>query len=177
MKNRINFFLFAIIVLVACGETYESDKYGKYDRTDLRYYAYAPPLIPHPVINPACLDCHEQGLVVEGFKAPVTPHPELSNCQQCHIRAPEDIEPFRENRFVGLKEPQSLDLPQPAGPPLIPHRVFMREDCLVCHADSTREEIIQTTHPERVNCLQCHVEQDRQMELFKDNTTLAEKVQ
>ncbi len=159
MKTLIS-FLGVWLVLAGCGRGYESDQYGKYSRVELRYYAYAPPLIPHEVLNRDCLDCHETGLVVEGFKAPVTPHPELVNCEQCHVRADERIPPFKRNRFVGWQEPTRAVRPQPAGPPLIPHRVFMRERCLVCHNDPSRDEITQTTHPERVNCLQCHVEQD-----------------
>ncbi len=156
--------------MAACGYDNDSQMYGKFTRAELRYYAYAPPLIPHDVVNPQCLDCHEQGLVVDGYKAPVTPHPQLANCQQCHIRADQEIKPFKANTFVGLQERETLEKPQPAGPPLIPHRVFMREDCLTCHDDPSRDEIIQTTHPERLNCTQCHVEQDAQVALFRENT-------
>ncbi len=155
------------LLLVACDQRPESEYYGKYRRAELRYYAYAPPLIPHPVLNRECLDCHERGLVVQGFKAPVTPHPELANCEQCHVRADERIPLFRANRFVGVSEPTAAVRPQPEGPPLIPHRVFMREKCLVCHADPSRREVTQTTHPERLNCLQCHVEQRVQAALFQ----------
>lgn len=173
MKSNFSRLSFGIIfslacVTAGCGD-YDSDNYGKYTRAEVRYYAYAPPFIPHDVINPACLDCHEMGLVVDGYKAPVTPHPQLQNCQQCHIRADESIKPFRKNAFVGLKEPAALSLPQPYGPPLIPHRVFMREDCLICHDDPTREEVIQTTHPERKNCQQCHVQQNSEVALFREN--------
>jgi cytochrome c-type protein NapB len=156
-------------LLLACGGEETSSNYGKYTRAELRYYAYAPPLIPHEVINAKCLDCHKDGLVVQGFQAPVTPHPELMNCQQCHIRADERIKEFKQNSFVGIGEPRKLPLPQPAGPSLIPHRVFMRENCLVCHSDASRKEIIQTTHPERLNCVQCHVEQDTQAGEFERN--------
>ncbi len=144
--NLTTFICCALLVclILGCGGDFKSQNHGKYSREELRYYAYAPPFIPHKVIHRKCLDCHEQGLVVEGFKAPVTPHPELQNCQQCHIRSDESIKPFRKNTFVGLKEPENLKLPQPYGPPLIPHRVFMRENCLVCHADSSRKEIRET---------------------------------
>ncbi|MFQ5674729.1 MAG: hypothetical protein ACE5G1_02445 [bacterium] len=168
MRTVKNCFLFTILgLIVACGGEKRSENYGKYSRAELRYYAYAPPFIPHQILNRKCLDCHQDGLVVEGFKAPVTPHPELQNCQQCHVRADEDVRLFKENKFVGLPEPQKVVKPQPSGPPLIPHRVFMREQCLVCHGDASRREVTQTTHPERQNCLQCHIEQHAQVSLFR----------
>ncbi len=175
MKNKGHLLLVALLLaLTACGADQGSDNYGKYNRAEVRYYAYAPPLIPHEVVNRKCVNCHEQGLTTEGFTAPVTPHPQLLNCEQCHVRADESIKLFRENRFVGLKEPTTLNLPQPAGSPLIPHRVFMRENCGVCHSDSTRTEIVQTTHPERLNCVQCHVAPRRDVDLFKANTNMAD---
>lgn len=164
--------MFAIL-LSACGEE-KSENYGKFSRDELRYYAYAPPLIPHEIINRKCQDCHIEGMVVEGYKTPVTPHPELVNCQQCHIYPDADVALFKKNGFVGVKEPVALNLPQPAGPPLIPHRVFMRENCVVCHNDPSRNEIVQTTHPERLNCTQCHVAQNGEVELFRKNTEIAD---
>lgn len=146
------------------------------ERLAPRYYAYAPPFIPHEILNPACLDCHELGLEFSGRKTPVTPHPELVNCAQCHIRADQDIDPFRENRFVGIQETKSLDKPQPAGPSPIPHRVFMREDCLLCHDDPNRVGVTQTTHPERLNCRQCHIELEAQVTLFDKNTNVDDVV-
>jgi cytochrome c-type protein NapB len=153
--------------VIGCQGEPRSKIYKGYERAAIRYYAYAPPTIPHDVLNPKCLDCHERGLVVDGRKAPITPHPELVNCLQCHIRPDENVKPFRENLFVGLPEPKSLPLLQPAGPPLTPHRLFMRENCLVCHGDATRKEITQTTHPERSNCLQCHIPQDTAFALMR----------
>lgn len=56
-------------------------------------------------------------------------------------------------------------------PPLIPegHEIEIGTDvyhyenggdaCLACHADESEEDVPQTTHPERYNCLQCHVPQ------------------
>lgn len=161
MKSVATYLLVTWLTLITgCGTEKERPDYGKYSRAELRYYAYAPPFIPHEIINPECLDCHKDGLVVEGFRALVTPHREWLNCQQCHIRVDEQVRPFRQNAFVGLAEPQKLPRPQPAAPPLIPHGVFMRKDCLGCHGDPSRKEISQTTHPERWNCLQCHVEQN-----------------
>lgn len=93
---------------------------------------------------------------------------------QCHIRPKEGIKTFKRNLFVGIQELKSLSRPQPAAPPLIPHRVFMRENWLVCHGDASRKQVTQTTHAERWNCLQCHVEQNAQVELFKKNTNITD---
>ncbi|MFQ5651496.1 MAG: multiheme c-type cytochrome [bacterium] len=171
MKNMRSFIALVLPLLtLACGRE-SSQNYGHFTRAELRPYAYAPPLIPHKVLDRKCLNCHAQGLVVEGFKAPVTPHPELVNCQQCHVHPDEQIELFARNAFAGMREPVALQRPQPAGPPLIPHRVFMREPCLVCHNDPSRREITRTTHPERLNCLQCHVEQNREVTLFRNRAS------
>ncbi len=168
MKTLMGIFLLSGIVwLVGCRGGPESQIYKEYNRSALRYYVYAPPFIPHQVLNRKCLNCHEQGLVVEGRKAPVTPHPELVNCIQCHIRPDETVKPFKQNLFVGLQETSALPTPQPAGPPLMPHRLFLRERCLVCHGDATRKGITQTTHPERSNCLQCHIPQDAAFALIR----------
>ncbi|MFQ5628051.1 MAG: hypothetical protein ACE5I1_04755 [bacterium] len=164
MKIITRILLFSFAPLIAgCGNGIDSENYGKYSRAELRYYVYAPPMIPHKILNRKCLDCHKTGLIVEGFRAPATPHPELLICQQCHVRADENVAPFTQNNFAGLQEPPKLESIQPAAPPLIPHRVFMREKCLVCHGDATRKETTQTMHPERLNCAQCHVEQNLQI--------------
>ena len=165
MKRQL-FFIGAAFLYASCGGG-DAGYFQNYTRSELRWYAYAPPLIPHVVMNKACLDCHQNGLVVSGRTAPVTPHPEWINCQQCHIRADASIPLFKANRFRGVAEPAMAVKIQPAGPPLIPHRLFMRERCLVCHNAPGRKEIVQTTHPERQNCLQCHVPQQPGVALFR----------
>src|SRR6186713_1612793 len=57
-----------------------------------RAYPGAPPVIPHPVderqaFGKACLACHGEGGWVPRFEAyaPVTPHPEMASCRQCHV--------------------------------------------------------------------------------------------
>jgi cytochrome c-type protein NapB len=167
MSSRM-FVCLMLVAASACGVD-ENSNYGKYTRAEVRYYAYAPPLIPHEVINKNCLACHADGMVVQGVKAPVSPHPDLVNCQQCHIRADDGIQLFKANSFTGLAEPGPSDGFQPDGPPLISHRVFMRENCHVCHNDPDRKEIVQTTHPERLNCLQCHIEQKDNVTAFNRN--------
>ena len=45
----------------------------------------------------------------------------------------------------------------PGGPPMIPHQIQMRENCISCHAGPSAPKEIRVTHPERVNCRQCHL--------------------
>ena len=49
-------------------------------------------------------------------------------------------------------------------PPVIPHKLFMRENCLSCHAGPSAPKEIRMSHPERVNCRQCHVPGNTQEE-------------
>jgi len=146
------------LLIVACGSNNDPAADQRSDRTARRYFAYAPPFIPHEVVNPQCLDCHGVGMVVAGVKTPVTPHPQLLNCQQCHIRPDASAGVFRQNTFIGVNESFEVRHVQPAGPPFLPHRVFMRENCAVFHDDPGRKGVTQTTHPERLNCVQCHIE-------------------
>ena len=82
-----------------------------------------------------------------------------SRCRQCHVlRRTEAI--FVENTFVGL--PQDLRHGRRLhieAPPVIPHSVFMRENCVACHTGPAAREEIRTSHPERLRCRQCHLEQ------------------
>jgi cytochrome c-type protein NapB len=134
-------------------------------RAQRRLYDGAPPVIPHPPLNIACTECHTatgKEAPPIGF-APANPHAHthgisgIRNCQQCHVfRRDEQL--FRETEFVGL--PQQIrpaDRLYPGAPPVIPHRVFMRENCAACHSGpSARPEIV-CRHIERRNCRQCHV--------------------
>lgn len=141
---------------------------GEHARSLKEYYARraypgAPPAIPHEELNgstfgPApCLGCHRNGGFVPQFKAyaPITPHPELGACTQCHVAANEGPL-FRATEFIAAKEPpidqQSLN----GAPPPIPHGLAMRNNCLSCHASPSAPREIRTDHPERVNCRQCH---------------------
>lgn len=151
-----------------------------------RAYPGAPPPIPHGLTDSElrdqnCNTCHERGGFVPRFSAyvPVTPHPEMVSCLQCH--APNDA-------LVGVRFPQmsgdvcfqchvldaepvlfvALDWPEPnwpetrqrtlpGSPPVIPHALHFRENCLACHRGPSAVAEIRTTHPERANCRQCHV--------------------
>ncbi len=136
------------------------------DRAERRLFDGAPPVIPHEQFSAGCVSCHNtEGLSVPdvGYSPP-SPHVEtvgmsaISRCRQCHVQAG-TTEAFVANSFVGLRQ----DLRRGSRltdqtPPVIPHQVFMRENCLACHTGPAAREEIRTTHPERVRCRQCHVE-------------------
>ena len=132
----------------------------------LRHYPGAPPRIPHP-IDPVldrtanCNTCHEKGGFVPTYNAyaPVTPHPEYLNCNQCHV--PQNAtDLFKETEFAAVAPPPLHRPALPGGPPPIPHSLQLRENGLACHAGPAAPLAIRTTHPERVNCRQCHVPSD-----------------
>lgn len=130
-----------------------------------RAYHGAPPQIPHKIFSKkgiggnSCLQCHENGGFAEEFNAytPVTPHPELISCRQCHV--PVNTQKVFAAGSNWVKEaPPSLDnRALVSSPPTIPHGLQNRKDCLSCHAGSGGLVDIRSTHTERVNCLQCHV--------------------
>ena len=134
-------------------------------RAARRAYDGAPPVIPHPSFNMACLACHtDGGLFVPdvGF-APAMPHAEtpglsrVSNCVQCHVFRQTDavlVESSFEGRPQDLRKGSRM---YPHAPPRVPHAVFMREACAACHAGPAIRESIRCTHPERFRCSQCHV--------------------
>jgi nitrate reductase cytochrome c-type subunit len=128
-----------------------------------RAYPGAPPVIPHEVvvdgvINDDCLDCHEDGGYDPAFEAytPITPHPEMENCRQCHVSQLVENE-FVETEWIFPELPKRGRQAIPGGPLLIPHSLQMRENCLACHAGPHAVVEIKTSHPERQNCQQCHV--------------------
>ena len=137
------------------------------ERALRRGYDGAPPVIPHQDFGSACTECHNQeGVSVPGTGfAPPSPHEAttgmsaISRCKQCHVFRQTDSL-FAENSFVGLNQDlrhgRRLNL---AAPPVMPHAVFMRENCLACHAGPAAREAIRTMHPERIRCRQCHIEQ------------------
>jgi nitrate reductase (cytochrome), electron transfer subunit len=149
----------------------------------LRAFPGAPPRIPHSITaeefrSMTCNSCHEGGGYSQRFGAyvPVTPHPEYRNCLQCHaadagaveIALPAGASAFR---AVGAGATSSLaaldwktaDWPSidqramAGSPPVIPHDLQLRGNCLACHAGPSAVAEIRTTHPERANCRQCHV--------------------
>lgn len=131
------------------------------ERVERRLFDGAPPVIPHEDFGD-CTDCHyQEGTEVPdvGF-APASPHANLDvRCVQCHVlRTTDDV--FTANTFAALRrEMEREERPSTSAPPVIPHDVFMRGNCVGCHSGEAAREWIRTSHPERVRCRQCHVEQ------------------
>lgn len=134
-------------------------------RAERRAYDGAPPTIPHRSFGVACTSCHNAtGVEVPdvGF-APPSPH-ELtsgmsatSRCPQCHVYVT-TTEVFQTSEFVGLAQNLRRGARlYPHAPPVIPHPVFMRENCAACHTGPAAREEIRCSHPERIRCRQCHV--------------------
>lgn len=133
-------------------------------RAERRAYDGAPPVIPHGPLGPSCIVCHaETARDVPGIGfAPPNPHrktPGMSGaarCQQCHV-----FQSTREVLVVNDFHPLLQDLRRgerlyASAPPVIPHGLFLREDCAACHAGPASRPEVRCSHPERVNCLQCH---------------------
>lgn len=132
-------------------------------RASRRSYNGAPPFIPHPVENTndaACYACHSGGVKIAGLKASVMSHAFLANCVQCH--APMAPAPFQsleasvETTFVGLPAPKEGTRAYKGAPPTIPHSRWMRENCNACHGGPHGWAGMESTHPWRTNCVQCH---------------------
>ncbi|KAA5539756.1 diheme cytochrome c precursor [Roseiconus nitratireducens] len=132
-------------------------------RASRRAFNGAPPIIPHPVENTtdaACYACHHHGVKMAGLKASVMSHPFLGNCVQCH--APMAPAPFQnvdasvDSDFVGIPAPQEGERAYPGAPPTIPHSRWMRENCHACHGGPYGWAGLESTHPWRTNCTQCH---------------------
>lgn len=140
------------------GETSLAEYYQR------RAYPGAPPTIPHPLLSEqgiggkTCLQCHEHGGYVPRFQAfaPVTPHPQLLSCRQCHVPQT-SRELFKPIDWEKIAPPPLHQAALPGAPPVIPHGLHMRENCLACHAGPAAPKEIRVSHPERINCRQCHV--------------------
>lgn len=130
-------------------------------RATLRAFYTAPPVIPHEIVakNAAeCLDCHRQVTRLEdGRVAMATPHPQFSNCMQCHVPGVSGGFDERQSDWEGLEEPERGDRWFALSPPTVPHRIKLRENCLSCHGPQNPDMRLRTTHPQRTSCLQCHV--------------------
>jgi len=134
-------------------------------RANRRLFDGAPPVIPHAPLNITCTECHTASgkeAPPLGY-APANPHAKTSGisgtryCQQCHVfRRQEEL--FRENDFGGLAQQfGKADRLHPGAPPVIPHRLFMRENCTACHSGPVARPEILCRHIDRKNCRQCHV--------------------
>lgn len=180
-SSALRLGLLLALVLGGCGSSETVDSKGvavpdrpgatktaALERAERRLFDGAPPTIPHEPLGASCTSCHnEEGMAVEGLGfSPPSPHlttagmSALSRCEQCHVFSPEGPQPWRGNSFAGLRRDLRRGQRLHAlAPPVIPHAVFMRENCQACHAGPAAREEIRTTHPERRNCQQCHVEQ------------------
>ncbi|MHC4910069.1 MAG: hypothetical protein ACYTF9_10145 [Planctomycetota bacterium] len=131
-------------------------------RAELRAYSGAPPVMPHSrnyVKTKTCLDCHAEGIQLGPKYGPAVSHPHLENCQQCHVESrnldlPES-DMLSVNDFSGLRSPTGGQTASDIAPPVIPHGLSMRTDCTSCHGPQSYVGL-RTTHPERLNCIQCH---------------------
>ena len=141
-----------------------------------RAYPGAPPSIPHPLISEkgiggkTCLQCHQNGGYTEQFKAfaPITPHPEMINCKQCHLPKTTNLT-FKKTNWEKMDAPKIHQAAMEGAPPIIPHDLDMRSNCLSCHAGPGAPIEIRVSHPERVNCRQCHVPKN-DLDIFKKPT-------
>jgi cytochrome c-type protein NapB len=127
-----------------------------------RQYPGSPPEVPHPLeahgINLECLTCHADGGWTESLKriTPITPHPELVSCMQCHVW-PSTATLFRDTDWQSLPPPRLGRSYLPGAPPPIPHDLQMREKCNACHVGPATVVEIGMKHQWWGNCLQCHV--------------------
>jgi cytochrome c-type protein NapB len=162
----------------------------------LRAYPGAPPRIPHGLTpdefqTGGCNTCHERGGFSQRFGAyvPITPHPEMGACLQCHVGDGElmaialpTTDPSARCRqchtpgagrwteatlnWKALAWPQVATHTPGRDPPPIPHPLDFRGNCLACHAAPAGVAEIRTAHPERANCRQCHLTVDADTGLF-----------
>lgn len=154
-----------------------------------RAYPGAPPRVPHglttgELATGRCNACHARGGYSPRFMSytPVTPHPELVGCTQCHlvddavagVPLPRgDADGCRQchapaMRTAGAPLVGWAPAPWPAvhgagatgTPPVIPHDLALRGNCLACHMGPGAVDEIRTRHPERADCRGCHLEGD-----------------
>jgi cytochrome c-type protein NapB len=128
-----------------------------------RSFLGAPPPMPHTFAGDRdgryCLECHARVTRVEKRQSAIAPvpHAEFSQCQQCHVSGVnKSLAPFRETLFLGLDQPGKGTRAHAYAPPTIPHKTFMRENCVACHGPSGKQRIA-SPHPYRSQCQQCHV--------------------
>jgi cytochrome c-type protein NapB len=132
-------------------------------RSGRRAYDGAPPIIPHPLDPEAertqdCAPCHTYGGYNPTLRtySPRSPHPEMENCLQCHVR-PTASDVFAASDWVTPEIPgYGAGGAVLGAPPAIPHPLQMREHCVSCHGGVSAAPDIRTDHPERFNCRQCH---------------------
>jgi nitrate reductase cytochrome c-type subunit len=141
-------------------------------RRQNRAFEGAPPTIPHDITSftrsKTCLDCHGEGFALGDRIARAMPHPFMASCEQCHVTqqpamaaASESIAdtlapPLPTSTFEGLLRSGPAQRDWAEAPPVIPHSLLMRTDCLSCHGEYGYDGL-RTSHPNRSNCIQCHL--------------------
>lgn len=133
-----------------------------------RFAAYAP-LAPHPDMG-GCLQCHATDAAVVGVPLPAR---DDLVCGQCH-RPAAAVVPFVGSDWRPAAWPTLATAAATAAgadpaaevPPPIPHALDSRGYCQACHAGPGAVEEIRTTHPERADCRQCHVQVSEDEEVF-----------
>jgi cytochrome c-type protein NapB len=182
-RNRPLLALLMLSFVVAgCSDKHaaDSDNVGKVspssstERSLRRAYDGAPPVIPHPRLGALCIECHTstgKSVPDRGF-APANPHAlttglsQTANCRQCHVFHSTN-EMFAESDFSGLAQSlQPGERLYSGAPPVMPHAIFMRENCTACHSGPAARPEIRCSHPERARCTQCHVPQQKAAEEF-----------
>jgi cytochrome c-type protein NapB len=132
-------------------------------RAERRAFNGAPPAIPHAAVrmdDRSCLVCHGQALEIGDRVARSLPHAALTNCTQCHAAAaPAFLATeggvLADSSWQGIAAPRAGERALPGAPPAVPHTLQMRANCLACHGAQGWVGM-QTSHPERRSCLQCH---------------------
>lgn len=143
-------------------------------REQNRSFNGAPPTIPHLIdqmSSATCALCHLDGIQTASLRISKMSHPNYPNCTQCHVEnQPKHMEviPFGENTFVGLPAPTGGPRAFSGAPPVIPHSVWMRNECNSCHGPSGSHGI-RSTHPWRTNCQQCHAPSSSLNQVLIDN--------
>lgn len=150
-------FLLALLAPALAGAQKAGDP-GRYN--ERRAFPGAPPVYTHSLEGDVdleldtCLSCHKKG----SGGAPVTPHPSLPECRQCHVMAKSAAE-FRPTGWTPPPPPPRVPAALPGAPPPIPHPLTpLASNCLACHRQGGTGRAIPTAHPERKDCQQCHVQ-------------------
>lgn len=135
------------------------------DRARRRAFDGAPPVVPHPVRPggaPECVACHLEGFALAGRRASLIPHRTFASCTQCHVSSAPSLAvaagggpAVAASSFVGIASAGAGEKAYEGAPPSVPHSTWMRERCESCHGVDGRAAL-QTPHPERRSCLQCH---------------------
>jgi cytochrome c-type protein NapB len=121
-----------------------------------RFGAYAP-VTPHPEFG-ACLQCHVPDAMAVGVPLPGESGQLV--CKQCHVDPDKPPPSLASVNWVARPWPVLGGAAMPGSPPVIPHSLQLRGDCLACHSGPGAVRELRTPHPERINCRQCHVTQE-----------------